>query len=56
MFVKEDNTRWIENINKDVVKTLPQRIGEMEVFSIACDENTDISDTAQPEIFIRGMN
>ena len=28
-------TRRIENINKDVVKTFRQRIGEMEVFSIA---------------------
>ena len=49
-------TRRIENINKDVVKTFRQRIGEMEVFSIACDESTDISDTAQFGIFIRGVN
>ena len=49
-------TRRIENINKDVVKTFRQRIGEMEVFSIACDESADISDTAQLGIFIRGVN
>ena len=46
----------IEDLNKNMVNTLRQRIGEMEYFSIACDESTDISDAAVLGIFIGGVN
>ncbi|GBP36776.1 General transcription factor II-I repeat domain-containing protein 2A [Eumeta japonica] len=40
----------------DIKTTLTDRMAGFESFSIALDESTDLSDTAQLAIFIRGVD
>ncbi|GBP81607.1 hypothetical protein EVAR_21237_1 [Eumeta japonica] len=40
----------------DIKTTLTERMAGFESFSIALDESTDLSDTAQLAIFIRALN
>ncbi|CAK1604130.1 unnamed protein product [Parnassius mnemosyne] len=46
--------RRIEMMANDIKTTLTDRMAGFESFSIALDETTDLSDTAQLAIFIRG--
>jgi hypothetical protein len=48
--------RRIEMMADDVEKSLKENITRFEAFSIALDESTDASDTAQLAIFIRGVD
>ena len=49
-------TRGIEEIGGNLYGHLLQKIKEYEFFSLALDECTDVEDTAQLLIFIRGVN
>lgn len=40
---------------RDTEKTLKDSVGEFQFFSLACDETTDITNTAQLAVFIRGI-
>ncbi|XP_057672199.1 general transcription factor II-I repeat domain-containing protein 2-like [Diorhabda carinulata] len=46
----------IEMMVNDIKTTLTDRMAGFESFSIALDESTDLSDTAQVAIFIRGID
>ena len=46
---------WIEDMGEDIEKTLKYRAKCFEFFSLALDETTDITNTAQLAIFIRGV-
>ena len=46
-------TRRVEDMSSDIEENLKRGIEDCEYFSIALDESTDISDTAQLAIFIR---
>lgn len=48
--------RRIEMMANDIKTTLTDRMAGFESFSIALDESTDLSDTAQLAIFIRGVD
>lgn len=48
--------RRTEYIGENIIKQLLYKIKEMESFSISLDESTDITDTAQLLIFIRGCD
>ncbi|KAF0045894.1 hypothetical protein F2P81_002423 [Scophthalmus maximus] len=41
---------------EDVRGQIAQREGRFSAFSITCDESTDISDSAQLLVFLRGVN
>ena len=45
-----------EKISQDIRDQLDKKIGEFTAYSIALDETTDTTDTAQMAIFIRGVN
>ena len=49
-------TRRTEILNQDIVKSLKEAVEDFVFFSIAIDESTDLSDTAQLAIMIRGVN
>ena len=49
-------TRRVEDMAEDVRGQIAQRAGRFSAFSIACDESTDISDSAQLLVFLRGVN
>ena len=49
-------TRRIKEIGGNVYAQLLQKTKEYEFFSLALDESTDVQDTAQLLIFIRGVN
>lgn len=49
-------TRRTEQIGEEVKLLLKEQINNFEKFSLALDESTDISDTAQLLIFIRGVD
>ncbi|XP_073346963.1 general transcription factor II-I repeat domain-containing protein 2-like [Pagrus major] len=49
-------TRRVEHMAEDIRDQIVQRAGRFAAFSIACDESTDISDSAQLLIFLRGVN
>ncbi|GBP17497.1 General transcription factor II-I repeat domain-containing protein 2A [Eumeta japonica] len=48
--------RRIEMMANDIKTILTGRMAGFESFSIALDESTDLSDTAQLAIFIRGVD
>ncbi|KAL4136222.1 hypothetical protein QTP88_007773 [Uroleucon formosanum] len=48
--------RRINDISNEIIVKLRDRIQDFKYFSIAFDESTDISDTAQLVIFVRGVN
>lgn len=45
----------ITDIARDIEKTLKDTARNFEYFSLACDETTDITNTAQLAIFVRGI-
>ena len=48
--------RRIEEVSSDIKRQLGVRVKEFDFFSLACDESTDASDTAQLLIFLRRVN
>ncbi|CAM1292725.1 Uncharacterised protein r2_g183 [Pycnogonum litorale] len=48
--------RRVEDISSDIQRQLGDRGGAFDYFSLACDESTDASDTAQLLIFLRGVD
>jgi hypothetical protein len=44
--------RWIEMMADDIKKSSKEKTARLEAFSIALDDSTDASDTAQQAIFI----
>lgn len=48
--------RRIEDISAEIVVTLRDKINNFKAYSLAFDESTDVSDTSQLVIFIRGVN
>ncbi|XP_068107468.1 general transcription factor II-I repeat domain-containing protein 2-like [Hyperolius riggenbachi] len=48
--------RRIEDISSDIKRQLMSKGEVFDFFSIACDESTDLSDTAQLLIFLRGVD
>ncbi|KAK5855570.1 hypothetical protein PBY51_007235 [Eleginops maclovinus] len=49
-------TRRVEDMAEDVRGQIAQRASHFSAFSIACDESTDVSDSAQLLVFLRGVN
>ena len=49
-------TRRIEDISSDIKRQVVDKGAVFDFFSIACDESTDRSDTAQLLIFLRGID
>ena len=43
------------DLSDNIKEILKERLKSCEAFSLALDETTDISDTAQPDIFIRAV-
>lgn len=48
--------RRVEDISSDIQRQLGDRGVAFDYFSLACDESTDASDTAQLLIFLRGVD
>ncbi|XP_057662939.1 general transcription factor II-I repeat domain-containing protein 2-like [Diorhabda carinulata] len=48
--------RRVENIDENISSQLFDKNGHVECFSLALDESTDVSDTAQMLIYIRGVD
>ena len=48
--------RHIEAIGKDLTSQLKELVPSFQLFSLALDESTDIDDTAQLLIFVRGIS
>uniref|UniRef100_A0AAG5D2H1 SPIN-DOC-like zinc-finger domain-containing protein n=1 Tax=Anopheles atroparvus TaxID=41427 RepID=A0AAG5D2H1_ANOAO len=48
--------RRIEEISNDIEVQLKQKVSKFQWFSLTIDESTDVTDTAQLLIFIRGVN
>lgn len=48
--------RRIDEMSDDIVNSLKEDGSKFNFFSIAVDESTDVTDTAQLAIFIRGVN
>lgn len=49
-------SRRIDDVSTEIVVTLRGKINQFKAYSLAFDESTDISDTSQLVIFIRGVN
>ncbi|KAM3872079.1 general transcription factor II-I repeat domain-containing protein 2-like [Diretmus argenteus] len=49
-------TRRIEDMAQDVRDQITDKASGFSAFSIACDESTDISDSAQLLVFLRGVS
>lgn len=49
-------TRRIEDMSRDIKQQFKEKAREFVAFSLACDESTDVSDSAQLLLFIRGVN
>ena len=47
--------RTIDDLSKDIENELEMKISQCEFYSMALDESTDITDTAQLSIFVRGV-
>ena len=47
--------RKVDDTAANIEDTLVQRLSACEFYSLALDESTDISDTTQPAIFVRGV-
>ena len=47
--------RRVEDLSKNVVLSLKEKLNKCEAYSLALDESTDRGDTAQLAIFIRGI-
>jgi hypothetical protein len=45
----------ITDLAQDIEKTLKDSAEDFQFFSLACDETTDITNTAQLAIFVRGI-
>lgn len=45
----------ITDLAQDIEKTLKDSAGDFQFFSLACDETTDITNTAQLAVFVRGI-
>ncbi|XP_074050066.1 general transcription factor II-I repeat domain-containing protein 2A-like isoform X2 [Macrotis lagotis] len=45
----------IADLAQDIEKTLQDSVGDFQFFSLACDVTTDITDTVQLAVFIRGI-
>ena len=45
----------ITDLAQDTEKTLKDSAGDFQFFSLACDETTDITNTAQLAVFVRGI-
>lgn len=48
--------RRVEEISSDIRRQLTSKGVDFDFFSVACDESTDLSDTAQLLIFMRGVD
>ena len=49
-------SRRVENIGRNIMSQLKDKVKGFEFFSIALDESTDVPDTSQLLLFIRGIN
>ncbi len=49
-------TRRIEDMAQDISEQIKTKASAFSAYSIACDESTDISDSAQLLVFLRGVN
>lgn len=49
-------TRRINDISEEIVMNLRNNIKNFKFYSLAFDESTDISDTSQLAVYIRGVN
>ena len=49
-------TRCVEELSQDIESTFKKKISDFDFYTIALDESTDISDTAQLAIFLRGID
>ena len=47
--------RTTDDLSKDIENELEMKISQCEFYSMALDESTDITDTAQLSIFVRGV-
>ena len=48
-------TRRIEDMAGDVRDTLSETCSSLEFFAVALDESTDVKDTSQLAVFVRGV-
>ena len=48
-------SRRIDQLAENIQETLKERINKCTAYSLALDESTDISDTAQLAVFVRGV-
>ena len=48
-------SRRIDQLAENIPETLKERINKCASYSLALDEATDISDTAQLDVFVRGV-
>uniref|UniRef100_A0A3P9L1Z0 SPIN-DOC-like zinc-finger domain-containing protein n=1 Tax=Oryzias latipes TaxID=8090 RepID=A0A3P9L1Z0_ORYLA len=49
-------TRRVEDLSRDIRDQLTVKSRDFVAFSLACDESTDISDSVQLLVFVRGIN
>ena len=49
-------THRVDDMAEDVRGQIARRAGRFSAFSITCDESTDITDSAQLLVFLRGVN
>ena len=49
-------SRRVESLGRNIMSQLKDKAREFECFSVALDESTDVSDTSQLLLFVRGVN